>query len=160
MRSLLLVATIAALTLTATAQAATPAADRSSMDKRSRAFVGLLHGCQALVIVTVDVVKANPTDTLQASIYVNKTKDECDTVRHAMATGNTLHFRDQALDCEIAVDDYTRGLGRLSDYIDSSVPSDAAKAVEYFQNATSDARICLREINGRRAVYRLKPLPS
>jgi hypothetical protein len=159
MRNLLLVATICALTVTATAAATTPAADKASMEKRSRAFVGLLHACQAISIATVNAIQANPNDLITASGDVSKSKSICERVRHDMATGNTLHFRDQAIDCEIAVDYYTKGLGRLSDYLDGAKPSDAATAITYFQNASGDSRGCVREINARRAVYGLKTLP-
>lgn len=129
-----------------------------NMNYRTRAFVKQMRGCQAAVGLVLQIVKAKPNDLINASIYVNKGKSICSAIRHRMATMDTLHFRDQALDGEIAVDYWTRGLGRFSNYIDSGHASDVAKAAEYFTDARSEAATCLRGINGRRAVYGLPPL--
>lgn len=159
MRRLVFLVAICGLTFTTGAHATTPAADKASMDKRTRAFVGLLHGCQAAATLAVSIAQKSGGDLVEASGNVNKAKSICETVRRSMGTGNTLHFRDQAVTCEIAVDYYSKGLGRLSDYIDRALPSDGAKAVEYFGDASGGARACVRAVNGRRAVYGLKALP-
>lgn len=160
MRRALVVCAICGLTLVASAQALTPAADKSSMDKRSRAFTALVKTCSHGAALAINIIQVAPGDMIAASRAVNDAKSICEAERHRMAVFDTLHFRDQAVTCDIAVDYFGRGMGRLSDYIDNSKPSDITTATDYFGQAHAGYAVCFREINGRRAVYRLKPLPS
>lgn len=128
------------------------------MNYRTRAFVTQMRGCRTAVNLVIQIVRASPNDLINASIYVNKGKGICSAIRDRMATMDTRHFSNQALDGEIAVDYWTRGLGRFSNYIDSGHASDVAKAAEYFGDAGSEAAVSLRGINQRRAVYGLPPL--
>jgi hypothetical protein len=152
MRSLLVLAAICALVV------ATPAAasDKTSMDKRSRVFVALLKDCHTAVGAAITVMEGS--DPITASTAVNGAKGVCARVRDRMATADTTHFRDQAIDCEVATDSYTRGLGRVSNYIDDAKPSDLAAATTYIGEGAAGYTACIHEINVRRAVYRLSEL--
>lgn len=156
MRRLLVIAAICGLALGAVSSAT--ASDQSSMNTRTRAFVAMFRLCQSAVGDALVIVKHNPSDRLGASKAVSEAKSACESVRHRMALFDTTHFRDQALDAEIAVDDFKNGMGHLSDFIDTSTPSDATSADKDLGNGEADAPIVLREINQRRAVYHLKPL--
>jgi hypothetical protein len=129
-----------------------------NVNYRTRAFVKQMRGCQTAAGLVLQIVKASPNDLIGASVTVNKGKNICSAIRNRMATMDTRHFSDQALDGEVAVDYWTRGLGRFSNYIDSGHASDVAKSAEYFGDARAEAAICLRGINQRRAAYSLPPL--
>lgn len=143
---------VVALPVTATA------AGGDNMDARTRAFVRQLHGCEAITGLAIQLVQAHPNDLIGASQTVNKAKSTCSAIRDRMATMDTRHFSDQALNGEVAVDYWTRGLGRFSNYIDAGRPSDVSKAVEYFTDARSIRAVAMRGINRRRAVYGLGPI--
>jgi hypothetical protein len=149
---------LCAIGLTCASVANAASAPGDNMNYRTRIFLKQLRGCQTSVGLVLSIVKTKPNDLVNASVYVNKGKDICSSIRHRMATMDTTHFRDQALVGEIAVDYWVRGLGRFSDYIDNGRSSDVAKAAEYFSNARDAADECLRGINQRRAVYGLPRL--
>jgi hypothetical protein len=137
---------------------ASAATSGKSLDGRTRSFVKMLHDCQNVTGAAIGIVRANPNDLLGASKAVNEAKGICQTISDRMAVSEKDQFSDQALDGEVAVDYYTRGLGRFSNYIDNGLPSDVTKASEYFSTARSAFNSCLRGINQRRAIYGLSRL--
>jgi ribulose kinase len=124
-----------------------------NINKRSRAFVQQMNACAYSAGLAIQIVQKAPNDLLGASRAVNTAKSTCQAIRDRMAGMDTRHFDDQALDGEVAVDYYTRGLGRFSNYIDEAKPSDLNMAVEYFTDAKNSKQRCLHGINARRAVY-------
>jgi hypothetical protein len=151
-------AIVVSLGFVGAARANVQAGPGDNMNYRTRAFVKQMRGCQAAVGIVIQIVQAKPNDLINASIYVNKGKGICSAIRDRMATMDTRHFSSQALDGEVAVDYWARGLGRFSNYIDTGHSSDVAKAAEYFTTARSEAALALRGINQRRAVYGLPSL--
>ena len=129
-----------------------------NMNYRTRAFLKQMRACQTATGLAIEIVREKPNDLIGASQTVNQAKSICNAIRNRMTTMDTRHFSDQALDGEVAVDYWSRGLGRFSNYIDDGRPSDVTKAASYFATARSEAAICLHGINTRRAVYGLPPL--
>ena len=127
-----------------------------NMDVRTRVFVRHLHQCETITKLAINTIAGG--DSLAASQAVNEAKSACGAIRDWMARADTRHFVDQALDAEVAVDYWTRGLGRVSNYIDNRRPSDVAKAQQYFATAHAERVVAIRGINARRAVYGLRPL--
>ncbi len=128
------------------------------MDKRTRAFVTQMRGCQLVVGLSIQVIQASPNDLIGASQAVNSAKSTCSAIRDRMATMNETHFSNQALDGEVAVDYWTRGLGRFSNYIDEGRPSDVTMAATYFTDARESAAAALSGVNAQRSVYGLGPI--
>jgi hypothetical protein len=87
---------IAASFLGAVPVAAT-AAGGDNMDGRTRGLVRQLHGCEVVVGLAIQIVKASPNDLIGASQTVNGAKSTCSAIRDRMATMDTSHFSDQAL---------------------------------------------------------------
>jgi len=129
-----------------------------NIDVRSRAFVRQLDGCDAMVSLTIQLIQASPNDVLGASDAINKAKDTCHAIKNRMYGMDTRHFSDQALNGEVAVDYWERGLGRFSNYLDTGHASDVSKAAEYFTTARTFKGVALRGVNRRRAVYGLGPI--
>jgi hypothetical protein len=151
-------AVVIAASLAATTPAVAGAGVGDNMDGRTRAFVRQLHGCEAVTGLAIQIVGGKPNDLIGASQAINSAKSTCSAIRDRMATMDTRHFSDQALNGEVAVDYWTRGLGRFSNYIDDGRPSDVSKAAEYFTDARTFRGMAMRGINRRRSTYGLSPL--
>lgn len=135
--------------------ASASAANDPTMNKRTRAFVAQMRGCQTIVGLAIKIMQSAPNDLIGASEAVNSAKSTCSAIGDRMATMNESHFSDQALNGEVAVDYWTRGLGRVSNYIDDARPSDIATAAQYFTTARQSETAALSGINAQRAVYGL-----
>jgi hypothetical protein len=129
-----------------------------NIDSRSRSFVKQLRACELVTGLAVKIVQASPNDLIGASKVINQAKDTCSAIRNRMVGMDTRHFSDQALDGEVAVDYWTRGLGRFSNYIDDGRPSDVTTAAKYFATARGERAVAIKGINSRRAVYGLGPI--
>lgn len=128
-----------------------------NMNYRTRQFVKQLRGCQAGIAILASSMQST-SDLVELSSQTKQVKDICSSVRTRMSTMDTNHFDDQALTVEIAIDEYTKGLDDVRDFIDTAAPSKAANAADHFRQGHGYAAQGIDEINARRAVYGLPPL--
>lgn len=152
--------TVAVVTVeaTTTAEASEPTTTNENVDAtmgpRTRAFVDQLRSCQKIVRALAALLEyAGSIDSVQLATDAAGAKNICENARDNMGGSDNTHFSDQALDAEVAIDDYISGIKKIADYIDTSTPSDIPAATEKLQAATGEAAAAIDEINERRQLY-------
>lgn len=128
-----------------------------TMDRRTRAYVRQLHGCQAAVaIVRLSITKQQTI--IEIADTTTQARDICDAIRTRLLRMDTKHFVDQANDGWYAVDRYKSGLNALLKYLDTTQPSKLIEARDKLAQGDAGVALAVREINQRRHVYGLPPI--
>jgi hypothetical protein len=139
-----------------------PAAEASdatggNVDGRSRYFVNQIRHCMSAVNLLGQILQGG-LDDIQIATSVSQARSICDASRDKMALADTTHFADQALDAEVALDEFRDGLKDVSDYVDTLAPSKAANGAEHFRTGRAWMATALDGINNRRSIYGAAPL--
>jgi hypothetical protein len=123
-----------------------------NIDGRSRYFVNQIRRCMKDVNLLGQVMQGGLSD-VQLAEAVRGTRNVCDAARERMALADTSHFSDQALDAEVALNEFRDGLKDVQDYIDTLAPSKAANGKDHFATGRAWMEQALDAINARRAIY-------
>jgi hypothetical protein len=128
-----------------------------NIDGRSRYFVNQIRRCMRVVNLLGQVMQGGLSD-LQLAEAIRGTRDVCDAARSRMALADTSHFSDQAVEAEVALNEFRDGLKDVSDYLDTLAPSKAANGKAHFAQGRVWMAQALAGINRRRAIYGAAPL--
>lgn len=129
------------------------------VDKHTREYVRQVKACRLSVgLVLLQIQQGKATD-IELADSATSARDICDAIRSRLVTMNTDHFDDQATTAWYGVDRYKSGLNALLAYIDNPAPSKLIEARDKLQEGDQTVTQGLREINARRRVYNLPPLP-
>jgi hypothetical protein len=148
-----------ALLLTALA-CVPPAAARSttgSLDQRTRSIAYLLRKCSSNVSLALTVV--NGGTPVQISEAVNLVKGACNSYRDKVLSISSKGMGPARDDAFGALDYWARGLGRVSNYVDTNKPSDIVTAKQYFATARGFQHQAIVEMNQARTQNGLPPIP-
>jgi hypothetical protein len=129
------------------------------VDKHTQDYVNQVKACALSVgIVILDIQRGKSTD-LEVAGEATTARDTCDAIRSRLLRMNTDHFDDQAATAWYGVDRYKSGLNALLVYLDNPVPSKLIEARNKLQEGDQTVSQGLREINARRRIYGLRPIP-
>lgn len=145
-----------ATTTAAEPEPTTAASDENvdpTMGPRTRGFLEILRACQNSARALPALLGNGSLDSVALATEVAQAKSNCEQAKSLMFGFDDTHFSDQALDAEVAVDDYISGIGKIADYVDTGTPSDVPAAVDKLSAATAEAANAIGEINTRRQIY-------
>jgi hypothetical protein len=132
---------------------------RADVDQRTRGYVHQVKVCRLSVEwATGDTFQK--TSALEIAEETTNARELCDTIRSRLLTMNTDQFDRGAKTARSGVDGYKNGLDALLRFAHN--PDDASKLIDaMLKLREGDRRVTvgLKQINARRGIYKLKPIP-
>jgi hypothetical protein len=147
------------LDVTLTVVSPPPPPSRADVDKRTHDYVHKVKACR-LSVEWVIADTFRKTSGIEVAEETTNARDLCKTVRSQLLTMNTDQFERGAKTVRSGVGRYERGLNAVFAFAEN--PDAVGKIIEATVNLrVGDQHVTagLKQINARRRVYNLKPIP-